>query len=276
MKGFIFAMGLFLITGLSAQEKKDRWVVYYSDKAPIEAFDPYSLVVLDSDYHPSLKALKERGKTLLGYISLGEVEKERVWYEAVKAEGILLKENKNWPGSYFIDVRDPRWMKRVIEKLIPQILHKGFDGLIFDTLDNPGSLEDENPRAYSGMRDSAAKLVQAIRLHYPNIPIMMNRGYDILPQVAHAITYELAEDAITTYDFENKKYLMQPQEVVEEQVALLKEAQKKNPKLRLYSLDYWYPNQKEKIEDIYKKARENGLNPYVATIDLDVIVPEPK
>jgi len=276
MKRFFFALPLLLAVSLSAQENNDRWLVYYSDKAPIEAFEPYSLIVLDSDYHPSLKALKERNKTLLGYISLGEVEQARAWYEDVKAEGILMGENKNWPGSYYVDVRDPRWAKRVIEKLIPQILHKGFDGLFFDTLDNPGNLEDEDPRKYAGMKDGAAKLVQAIRLHYPDIPLMMNRGYAILPKVVNDITYELAEDAFTTYDFKNKTYLMQPKEAVEEQINLLTEAKTTNPELGLYSLDYWYPEQKEKIEEIYQRARESDLNPYVGTIDLDVIVPEPK
>lgn len=269
---FIILVPMVLL-GQSADEK---WVVYYSDKAPIEAFNPYSLIVLDTDYHPPLQALKERGKTLLGYISLGEVEKYRRWYRDVKKEGILLRENENWPGSFMVDVRDPRWTKRVIEKLIPQILHKGFDGLIFDTLDNPGILEDENPSEYRGMKEAAANLVKAIRLHYPDIPIMMNRGYSILPMVANDITYIMAEDNVTTYDFKNEKYLMQPKGVFEEQLKILQEAKKINPKLGLYALDYWDPNDKETIKQIYEINRKHGLNPYVATIKLNEIVPEPE
>ncbi len=269
---FIILIPMWLLGG-SADEK---WVVYYSDKAPIEAFNPYSLIVLDTDYHPPLRALKERGKTLLGYISLGEVEKYRHWYKDVKKEGILLKENENWPGSFMVDVRDPRWTKRVIEKLIPQILHKGFDGLIFDTLDNPGILEEENPSKYRGMKDAAAHLVKAIRLHYPDIPIMMNRGYSILPMVANDITFIMAEDNVTTYDFKNEKYLMQPKGVFEEQLKILQEAKNINPKLGLYALDYWDPGDKETIKQIYEINRKHGLNPYVATIKLNEIVPEPK
>lgn len=96
---FLFLAAILFTSGLFAEDK-ERWVAYYSDKAPIEAFDPYSLIVLDSDDHPTLEALKEGGKTLLGYLSLGEVENNRWWYPDVKNEGILLHENKLWPGSF--------------------------------------------------------------------------------------------------------------------------------------------------------------------------------
>ena len=53
------------------------WVAYYSDDAPPEAFSAYRIVVLDSHSHPLLAPLSDRGKTLLGYLSLGEVEEHR-------------------------------------------------------------------------------------------------------------------------------------------------------------------------------------------------------
>ncbi|NGX57494.1 MAG: hypothetical protein K940chlam3_00386 [Chlamydiae bacterium] len=276
MRLLIFTLGCLVFGNLFCANDQEKWLVYYNDKAPIEAFDPYSLIVLDSDFHPSIKALKENGKILLGYINLGEVAKEREWYESVKKDGILLQENENWPGSYLVDVRSPKWIKRVIEELIPQLLHKGFDGIFMDTLDNPGFLEAENLQKYRGMVQGAANLVKAIRLHYPNIPIMMNRGYEVLPLVANDIDIIVAEDAVTTYDFKNKKYLWQPKEQVERQVKILDEAKKVNPNLKLFALDYWYPDQPEEIIKIYQIDRDNGLDPYVGTIDLDVIVPEPK
>jgi polysaccharide biosynthesis protein PelA len=255
---------------------KERWVVYYSDKAPEEAFDPYSLIALDSDYHPPLEALREKGKTLLGYISLGEVEEWRSWFEAVKQDGILGRENENWPGSYFVDLRDPRWVKRVIEDLIPQILHKGFDGLILDTLDNAETMERENPARYRGMAKGAANLVKAIKLHYPQIPVMVNRAYFLLPETAEVLDMALGESVMTDYDFENKEYLKRSREGYEEQVERLQEAMKLNPKLKVYTLDYWYPEQTDYIEEIYHTQRKNGFVPYVGTIELNQIIPEPK
>ena len=60
------------------------FTVYYSDKASIASFAPYKLIALDSEYHPKLSILKQQGKTLLGYISLGEVEEYRSYYHFIK------------------------------------------------------------------------------------------------------------------------------------------------------------------------------------------------
>jgi len=272
---------LFLMTGLlfscflNAVPPGSPWVVYYGSEANTEAFEPYSLVVLDSDTYPTLEPLKERGKTLLGYMSLGSISADRSWYPKVKEAGVLIGEDKNFPGSYTVDVRNSRWTKEVIEKVIPQILHKGFDGLFLDTIDNPLDLERQNPRQYGGMRDGAVKLVQAIRLHYPNIPIMMNRAYEILPEVAGVIDYELSESDITTYNFKTKAYSWEPKDRLEKVLATFNAAKSANPDLRFFALNFWNPKEEEKIKEIYEMSREHNLNPYVGTIDLDKIVPEP-
>ena len=89
-----------LVLGTLALEAgTTRWVVYYSDEAPLSAFEPYNLLILDSDYHPPLGPLAQRGKTLIGYISVGEVESERAHFAEVQAESILLQENENWERS---------------------------------------------------------------------------------------------------------------------------------------------------------------------------------
>jgi len=76
---------LMLLPFSELSKKIERYCVYYNDEAPIEAFSPYDLIVLDSTYHPKLEGLIEQKKTLLGYISLGEVEGERDYFEQVKA-----------------------------------------------------------------------------------------------------------------------------------------------------------------------------------------------
>ncbi|MCB1148521.1 MAG: endo alpha-1,4 polygalactosaminidase [Chlamydiia bacterium] len=248
------------------------YVVYYSDKAPVSAFEPYSLLILDSDYHPPLQALKERGKKLIGYINVGEVENTRRWYKNVKQEGLLLHENKNWPGSFYMDLRDNRWTARVVEELVPALLQKGFDGVFLDTLDNAEMLE----KKYPGMMAAAERLVKALRIHFPEMPIVMNRGYFLLPKVGKMIDYLMAEDVLSLWDAQEKKYVRLPDSIVQETVRFLQEAKKTYPELEILSLDYWYPDQKEVIREIYQKERKFGFNPYVATWNLDSIIPEPK
>lgn len=267
---------LMLLPFSELSKKTERYCVYYSDKAPVEAFASYDLIVLDSDHHPYLEGFIQQKKEILGYISLGEVESERSYFDEVKEQGILLQENEYWPGSFYVEVRDPRWAKRVIEDLIPQILFQHFDGLFLDTLDNPGDLERKDPEKYKGMVEAAAQLVNLIRQHYPNIKIMMNRGYELLPEVGGTIDMVMGESVYADYDFENKTYQFVPEDLYQTQVKILKDAQSMNPDLKVYTLDYWDPADSKVIKDIYQKQRENGFIPYVATVDLHKIVPEPR
>lgn len=251
------------------------WIVYYSDKAPVEDLLPYRVIVLDSAYHPPLERLKDRGRIVLGYISIGEVEKHRPWFDEVRRWGILSEENPNWPGSYYVDVRDKRWVKMVVERLVPDLLRKGFDGVFLDTLDNPPHLERTDPKRWAGMTKASAKLVKAIRHNWPKARIMLNRAYELLPDTAPVLDYALGESVYTTWNFTLERAELQPDESYRFQVQALQEAQKRNPALSVMTLDYWDMNDVKMVRDIYALQRANGFSPYVSVVSLDRIFPEP-
>lgn len=253
----------------------ERWAVVYTAKVEPAAFRDYSLVVLDSKEHPPLRLLIEQGKTVLGYISLGEVEQFRPWYKQVEAEGILLDRNPHWPESRYVDVRDPRWTRRVVEELVPRILLRGFHGLFLDTLDNPPDLERRDAQRFKGMTEAAASLVKALRRHFPRIPIMMNRAYEILPTVEGEITSVLGESVFADFDFEAKRYRLVEAALYRRQVEMLQAARSRRPGLKIYTLDYWEPDDRAGLARIYAEQRRNGFIPYVSVLKLDRIVPEP-
>ncbi|SMH35934.1 endo alpha-1,4 polygalactosaminidase [Azospirillum agricola] len=231
--------------------------------------------MLDSRTHPPLRPLKDRGKTLLGYISVGEVETHRPWFGLVKGWGILDQENPNWPGSFYVDVRDRRWVKLVVEGLVPALLRSGFDGVFLDTLDNPPHLERTDPKRWAGMTGGAARLVGAIRRNWPQIRVMQNRAYEILPQTARSIDFALGESVYAGWDFAAKRPHLQSDEDYRFQVEALKEAKALNPVLGLFSLDYWDPADTAGVRAIYARQRANGFSPYVSVVELDRLVAEP-
>jgi len=252
------------------------WLVYYANSATVDSFSDYQLLVFDSENHPPLDKLKKQGKLLLGYISLGEVESYRSYFGDVKKQGILLNENLYWKGSFFVDMRSDYWPQLVIEQLIPKILEQGFDGVFLDTLDNPLFLENQDPVKYKGMKKAAVRLVKAIRLYFPYAKIMMNRGYELIDDVAPFIDMILGESVYADYSFERKKYQLVESSTYKQQVMLLKNALKINPKMGIYTLDYWDPDDKNMIRQIYQVQRSKGFIPYVSTIKLDRIIKEPK
>ena len=276
-KGLFLAATLAVAAGTAgaAAAADERWVVVYSEKPAVAEFRDYGLVVLDSVHHPPIRPLLEQKKTVIGYISLGEVENYRDYYKAVEAEGILYEKNPNWPDSRYIDVRDTRWSRRVIEELVPRLLHKGFQGIFIDTLDNPGELERRDPVKFKGMTEAAANLVKAVRRHYPRMYIMLNRSYEILPAVEGQIDAVLGESVFTEIDFEKKAYRLADTKTYQQQVKWLKEAKARRPALKIYTLDYWPPTDAAGIARIYAEQRKNGFIPYVSVKDLDRVLKEP-
>jgi polysaccharide biosynthesis protein PelA len=251
-----------------------HWAAYYSDELPPNRFAGFQLLVLDADSHPPLSLLL-KNRVLLGYISIGEVEKSRKHFAGVKAEKLLAGQNANWPDSYFVDVRDRRWTSRV-KRIIKDVLQQGFHGVFLDTVDDAEYLESKDPKLYQGMKDAMARLILDVRREFPGIPIAVNRGYAILPKICGSMDFLLGESVITTYDFSAKEYRRVPHAQYVEHQKILRSAQQCNSKLTVLTLDYWNPKDAAGIARIYREQIANGFHPYVSTLKLDQIIPEPK
>ncbi len=281
---FILSLSLYLLPLPShAQDAQPRmeppdkqWVVYYRDALPSTAFEDYDIIVFDRDTHPSVRNLTAKGKTVLGYLSAGEAEQYRADFAQVQATHALMEENPNWPGHYVVDVRNPEWTRYLIEDVIPVILQRGFHGIFVDTLDSVEDLEVQNPEKYKGMIDASARMIKAIRHHYPTIKIMINRGFRVMPQIAQDVDYFLAEGILVNYDFEGGNHTLFPDAIYEEYVQKMLAFKEAASHLQLVTLDYWDMEDTETVREIYRRHRVNGFLPYVTTIELDRVDAEPK
>jgi uncharacterized protein (TIGR01370 family) len=260
----------------AAEKTQEKWVVYYGDALPAEQFLPYDLIVFDSTSFPPLRPLQNRDKMILGYLSLGEAEDYREDFQSIKEKGLLLHENKNWPGHFMVDVRNPLWGKYLIEEKIPQILFKRFNGIMFDTTDSVLDLEIKDPKKYAGMKKAVLDLLAAVRMHYPEIKIMINRGFDAFPEAAPYVDYIMAESTLVDDYTDPKNPRFFSESDYQWSKEIIDAARKANPQLKVYSVDYWNPKDMAKIKEIYGKQRASGYIPYVATIDLQSVVEEPR
>jgi polysaccharide biosynthesis protein PelA len=233
----------------------------------------YDVVVLEADVAASTIAKRHPDGVILGYLSLGEVHSGRDYF--AEAAGFVLRPNPNWPEARFIDMRDRRWHKMVIERLVPEILAKGFNGLFFDTLDDAEFLEAQDPVRFAGMVDAAADLLRGIRQHFPGVPLMVNRGYAVVQRAPGSFDMLLGESVFTTFDAASGAYRLLSEADYHWQIERMRDAQRRDPKLRLFSLDYWNPDDARGIARIYAEQRTNGFVPYVGTPDLTRIVSEP-
>ena len=253
-----------------------RWAVCYSASAEPAALARYDLVVLDAVRHPSLAPLLAQKRTVLAYLSLTEMVKGHDAFPELERAGVVLDPHPGWNGTYYLDFRRPEWTRLVLDRLVPRALKAGFTGMFLDTLDDAAFLEAQDPVRYRGMHEAAVRLVRAIREQHPQIVLMVNRGYTLMPELAAAVDIVLGESVVSTFRSDMKAYARVSDGDVAWQLNALREARATNPALRVLTLDYWDPADAEGIRRIYKKQRANGFSPYVSTPTLDTLVEEPQ
>lgn len=252
-----------------------RWGVDYGPDTDPALAGHFQLLVLEPDHPRPLAPLQAPGRTLLGYLSLGEIEKGRPYVRELEVAGALMAANPDWPDARRVDLRHPAWGRILLDRVIPEILARGYHGIFIDTTDNAEALERANPVVNKGMVNAAAELILSMRKRFPGMPIMLNRGYAVTQRVAPAIDYLLGESMASRWNFAKREYELLSDSDWTWQADRLRAAQAINPALRLLTLDYWDPAATRQITALYARERAAGFLPYVSTLALDHLAVEP-
>ena len=123
-----------------------RWWILIGASYALDALDwrapgrDAQMVVLTGDPRERLGELPE-GTVRLGYLSVGEADRNRREADGVRGQGFLVEPNPDWPDNVRVDIRDPRWQELLLEREVPRLLARGFDGLMLDTIDTAPYLE---------------------------------------------------------------------------------------------------------------------------------------
>ncbi|MEH3099453.1 endo alpha-1,4 polygalactosaminidase [Sphingomonas adhaesiva] len=272
------ALGLMLTLGAQGRPPRraaSHWGVDYGAATDPVLARRCTLLVLEPHHARPIAPLRGPGGTLLGYVSFGEVEKSRPYVAALDKAGALRAPNPHWPDARLADLRHAAWREELIERAIPAILALGYDGIFIDTMDNAEAMERADPDA-AGMIAAGAALIAAVRRRFPTIRIMLNRGYAVLPEVTRHIDAVLGEAMASRWNFAERRYEMLSDADWAWQADRLRAARAANPALTLATLDYWDPADTRTVAALYARERAAGFLPYVATLALDRLLPEPR
>jgi len=124
------------------------WGYQLQNAEPAElAASQYDVIVIDYSrdgtdagaYTPEeIQSIKDTGKIVLSYLSIGEAEDYRFYWKDWWRPGIprwLGPENPDWPGNYKVRYWHPGWWKVAIEPYLERIIAAGFDGVYMDIID---------------------------------------------------------------------------------------------------------------------------------------------
>ncbi|MFT3784859.1 MAG: endo alpha-1,4 polygalactosaminidase [Tepidisphaeraceae bacterium] len=250
----------------------------YYGAGNVEALSHYDVVILHSPQmdRKDIARLKQQGVVTIGYISVGEDDQLRVgdgtgpdgkasWYFDLDHDNQPDK-NGIW-NSYFANTNDPKWRADRVAEVRRLITEDGYDGIFLDTIDTVQRYTDTVP----GM----VQLVRDFRTAFPDMPIVLNQGLDILDKTGPLADAVMLESFTVSYDFAEKKYIRNVPSSLDWHTVrvnrFLAPHLAKDPSFKVLILDYAAPTDIEAIQMSADRAASFGYLWAVAPIFLDKV-----
>lgn len=142
----------------------------------------------------SIAALNQAGKEIVSYLSIGESEPYRSYYQSswkTNPPSWMGKENPEWAGSRKVKYWEPEWQKIVFNAL-DKIIECGFNGIYLDIVDGYAYWSDPNngeglvldrQDAAQRMIDLIGKLTEYARVQkgQPDFYVIPQNGDGLIP-----------------------------------------------------------------------------------------------
>jgi cysteinyl-tRNA synthetase, unknown class len=110
-----------------------------------------------------ITALKDSGKSVYAYFTMGSIETYRPEYDAVADTDMILNQWGDWPDEYFVQYWDQDWWDLVMQPRLDQAAAAGFDGVYLDV---PNAYEEIDLALVPGeTRESLAQKMADLVIH---------------------------------------------------------------------------------------------------------------
>ncbi|RJR40077.1 MAG: hypothetical protein C4567_11290 [Deltaproteobacteria bacterium] len=166
---------------ISSIQQAASWGYQLQNAAPGElAASGYDVIVMDYSRDGTgagayaageIQSIKNQGKIVLAYLSIGEAEDYRFYWRAswqpgnppaVYGKPIWLgPANPEWPGNYKVLYWYTGWWTTALKPYLDRILAAGFDGVYLDIIDAYWHWYEHAPGTYT-LRASANRMVKLV------------------------------------------------------------------------------------------------------------------
>lgn len=243
--------------------------VFYAPNPPVELLGKFQRVIVEADnLKPGeLQALHQQGAKVFAYLSIGEVSPSRSWYQQVSKDWILGR-NQVW-DSDVLDLADSGWQDFIMQTLVKPLAEQGYDGLFLDTLDS-FNLYVTTQEARQQQAAALAGLLKNIRKTWPQMQLIANRGFEVMPEIAPLLEAVVAESLFASWD--NAKQRYHPADPSGQEWLLQRlQTIHKDYGLDVVIIDYLPPAHREDARKLASRIQELGFVPWVSTPALDSI-----
>lgn len=159
----------------------------------------YDLIVLDGEEASpeQISQLQNSGALVLGYLSVGTIEKGRGWYRKVKRHKLDLWDD--W-GEWYANVNSRRFRRILLKKAVKPFLEQGFDGLFLDNVD----MIESHRRHKRGMKRLIKMISRSVKKEVGYLGAQ--NGDDSIDPFLEYLDLWNREDATSTYNFDTESY----------------------------------------------------------------------
>lgn len=260
-------------TGISAPfPAPASYAIYYGRLPVYRNLDRYDWVIVSDRFVPEHSSRTR----YFAYLTVGEIDKggtiARRLERTMGTRGfraLLLKTNPHW-NSWIADIRNPVF-RRILLDQVDRDRKKGFRGIFLDTLDSPLEYEEEHPSRGKGLRTALVSFVRELHRHYPQTPVIVNRGFPILPRIADSISGVLFEDFCSMYDDDRHLYVPVPEKDRQRELDFIHAALKLNPGLTVLALDYGDSKDQNLQHHCDRMAKRARFIPFFSNRNLDAV-----
>jgi len=233
--------------------------VFYGNKPPIASLCVYDKVIIDpsSDFNPQKYC--NNISEAYAYVSLGEISLDSPYKKDIRPEWII-GTNKAWNNNHAMDQSSKEWQNFFLDKIIEPLWKKGYRNFFLDTLDSY-LLAVNDSKLQLQQIDGIVYLIKELKRRHKDAKIILNRGFNLLPQVHNDINAVLIESLFNAWHQDIRKYEETP---LAERNQLFAEINKiKAMKLPIIIVDYLPPSQKDKAKVLAEKIANEDLIPWV-------------
>jgi len=243
---------------------------YYGNEAPIGRLYAYDWVILQQSRVSDARIdLLQAGGTLpLSYISVDELARSHRLFPEIP-DTWTLGQNTDW-DSVVLDLRRRDVRDFLLTRMVKPAMDRGFQGVFLDTLDSH-LLTPEGRGDPEAFAQAQAAFIEAIKEHYPDAKIVINRGFH-LPEPVHDLIDGLAFESYRSgYDAAKRQYRPVPEADRNWLDGQLAHWRKAHPGLPLIAIDYADPQ--ADFPALARQLRQDGFIPVVTDGALERLPP---
>ena len=226
--------------------------------APWELAVAYDRLVVEPGHDIDVRRVAARGAELIAYVSVGEVNDGAVDRADIDPSWVLGR-NADW-RSAILDVSQPGYQIFVIDK-VKALVAAGYAGVFLDTLDSYQRVAS-NPVHREQLRRSLTELVSGLSQQVPAAKILLNRGFELLPEVGSLVHGVVAESLFDRYEAGTNSYSRVPEADYRWLVGKLREARDRYG-LPVTVIDYRPPAERQAARSTAERIASLGFTPYV-------------